>query len=109
MIDKIKRKLELSFINLHVLYHASITPFFGAWILEELKMHGYEFGPSTIYPLLKEMTDSKLLEVNNKVVSGKLRKYYSITNQGFELLNDSIHQVKILLNEVGVNHEEKAL
>ena len=107
MIDKVKRKLQLSFIHLHVLYHASKSPFYGAWMLEELKSHGYDFGPSTIYPLLKEMTDSTLLAVKKQIVSGKLRKYYSITEQGLELLNESIHQVNILLNEIGEKHHEK--
>lgn len=107
MLDKVKRKLDLSFIHLHVLYHASKAPFYGVWMIDELKTHGYQFGPSTIYPLLKEMTDSELLEVNNRVVLGKLRKYYVITDQGLELLRESIHQVKVLLGEIGEEQHEK--
>ena len=107
MKDKISRKLQLSFIRVHVLYHASKAAFYGAWMLEELASHGYDFGPSTIYPLLKEMTESKLLNVENIVSEGKLRKYYSITNEGLEILKLSINQVVHLLEEIeGKHHEE---
>jgi len=82
MLDKVKRKLDLSFIHLHVLYHASKAPFYGVWMIDELKTHGYQFGP-------------------------RLRKYYVITDQGLELLRESIHQVKVLLGEIGEEQHEK--
>ena len=100
MQEKLSRKLQLSFIRVHVLYYASKAPFYGAWMLDELSKHGYDFGPSTIYPLLKEMTSSHILAVENKVIDGKQRKYYSITEEGKALLNLSIHQVKKLLLEI---------
>jgi DNA-binding PadR family transcriptional regulator len=109
MKEKLSRKLQLSFIRVHVLYHASKAPFYGVWMLEELSSHGYDFGPSTIYPLLKEMTFAKILSVENKVIDGKQRKYYSITNSGKELLTISIHQVKQLLLEIKENNDEKTI
>nr|MBP6769062.1 helix-turn-helix transcriptional regulator [Reyranella sp.] len=39
-------------IRLHVLHHAVEGEFFGNWMLEELREHGYGIGPGTLYPML---------------------------------------------------------
>lgn len=109
MEEKLSRKLQLSFIRVHVLYHASKAPFYGAWMLDELSTHGYDFGPSTIYPLLKEMTSAHMLAVENKVIDGKRRKYYAITEEGKALLSLSIYQVKQLLLELEEDYREENL
>ena len=38
-------------IRLHVLHHAVEGEFFGNWMLEELREHGYKIGPGTLYPM----------------------------------------------------------
>src|SRR5579875_2736613 len=39
-------------IRLHVLYHAARGPIFGLEMIRELRRHGYELSPGTLYPLL---------------------------------------------------------
>ena len=50
------------FIRLHILYHAYEEPIFGLGILRELRRHGYELSPGTLYPLLHRMEERGLLK-----------------------------------------------
>ncbi len=45
---------------------------------------------STLYPLLKRLETKKLIKVRKAEHNGRLRKYYSLTNDGFAFLNEFI-------------------
>ena len=79
MQDPILRKLFLGFIQIHILHHAKKEPLFGSYMIDELKSHGYDVSPGTLYPILHNLEKSKLLTVENRIIAGKVRKYYSIT------------------------------
>ena len=100
MERKYENRLFLGFLHLHILYHASQQPFYGAWILEELREHGYHIGPSHLYPLLKEMTKSGFLEMESRTENNKMRKYYQISESGKCLMNELMDKVKELTDEV---------
>lgn len=54
-VQMAERKDQFTFaslIRLHILHHATRQPFFGLWIIEELREYGYKIGPGTFYPLL---------------------------------------------------------
>lgn len=88
MKDKILRKLFLGFIELHILHHAKEEPFYGSWMLEELRHHGYDMSPGTLYPLLHSMESAGLIKKEEKVINGRVRKYYGITSLGIEVLEE---------------------
>lgn len=46
------REILLSFRKVHILHHASEKPIHGQWVLTELRRHGYDISPGTLYPLL---------------------------------------------------------
>ena len=41
-----------------------------------------EISESTLYPILKRLEASKLVNTRNRLYNGRLRKYYSITEKG---------------------------
>ncbi|MCM1989767.1 PadR family transcriptional regulator [Oceanirhabdus seepicola] len=100
MKDKIMRKLFLGFIQIHILHHAKKEPIFGAWMIEELQEHGYEMSPGTLYPLLHNMESNNLLKKEEKLVNGKIRKYYSITSFGIEILKEAKEKASELIDEI---------
>ncbi len=100
MKEKILQKLYHGFVQLHVLHHAKEDPVYGAWMMEELKHHGYNIGPGTLYPLLNKMDESGLLKKENKIVNGKIRKYYSITPLGIEIFKDAGNKAAELFHEI---------
>ena len=100
MKDKIMRKFFLGFIQIHILHHAKKEPFYGAWMIEELKNHGYDMSPGTLYPLLHSMESSGLLEMEEKTVEGKIRKYYKITRLGADVLEEARNKAYELFKEI---------
>lgn len=100
MQDQILRKFFLGFIQIHILHHAKKEPFYGVWMIEELKEHGYDMSPGTLYPLLHNMESKGLLEKEEKTVDGKIRKYYKITELGNEILGEARKKAFELFKEI---------
>lgn len=100
MENKIVRKLFLGFISIHILHHAKEEPLFGSWMIEELKRHGYSMSPGTLYPILHSMEKDLLIKSEERNVEGKIRKYYSTTDLGNEVLDELIEKVQELSKEI---------
>jgi DNA-binding PadR family transcriptional regulator len=49
------REILLGFWKVHILHHAAEHPVIGQWVLTELRRHGYDISPGTLYPLLKRL------------------------------------------------------
>lgn len=96
-----EKRIALGFIRVHILHHASHKDgIYGSWMMEELKHHGYEISPGTLYPILHEMKDKGLLNVTEEVVSGKVRKIYRTTEKGEQVLEELKGSVRELSREV---------
>lgn len=100
MESKIKRKIENGLLYLHILHHGDHEWFYGSWMLEELASHGYKLSPGTLYPILKSMEEANLIIKEERIVNGKVRKYYQSTEQGLELLNQLRTNLQEILNTV---------
>lgn len=102
MEESIFRKLFLGFIQIHILHHGQKDPFFGSWMIDELNEHGYSLSPGTLYPLLHNLETSGLLMREERLVEGKVRKYYSITEKGSLVLAEAkkrVHELILEINE----------
>ncbi|MED1569703.1 PadR family transcriptional regulator [Bacillus paramycoides] len=100
MEDKLLRKLFLGFIQIHILHHAKEHPIFGAWMLEELGEHGYTISPGTLYPILHSMENDGLLNKEDRNVAGKIRKYYTATEKGQDVLVEARKKAYELFKEI---------
>lgn len=100
MQSKILRKFFLGFIQIHILHHAKKEPFYGAWMIEELKEHGYDMSPGTLYPILHSMESNGILQKEDRLVDGKIRKYYHITASGDEVLIEARKKAYELFHEI---------
>jgi DNA-binding PadR family transcriptional regulator len=94
------RHFFLGFIKIHILHHASEKPIYGLWIIEELRRHGYQLSPGTLYPILHALEADGLLRCNQQLVDGKIRKYYEITSKGRKTLAEAKKKIKELVDEV---------
>lgn len=100
MQQQILRKFFLGFIQIHILHHAKKEPFYGSWMMEELREHGYEMSPGSLYPLLHNMESSGLLVKEEKTVEGKVRKYYGISKLGEAVLIEAKKKAYELFKEI---------
>jgi DNA-binding PadR family transcriptional regulator len=96
----IDREFFLGFVKIHILYHASKEPIFGVGIIEELGRHGYYLSPGTLYPTLHRLAEEGYLKQDSKLVEGKVRKYYTITDSGVEVLKNARGKISELVDEV---------
>lgn len=68
-----------------------------------------EISESTLYPILKRLENSRYVKSYHKEYNGRLRKYYSITEEGKQKLNSSqedYNQIKKIYEFIlGGNHE----
>jgi PadR family transcriptional regulator, regulatory protein PadR len=94
------RDLFLGFVKVHILHHAAIEPVYGLALIEELGRHGYTISPGTLYPLLHRMEEQGYLQREERLVVGKIRKYYAITEQGRHALAEAQHYIRELVTEV---------
>lgn len=100
MQDRVIRKLFLAFIEVHILSHAAQGPLYGSWMIQELSRHGYEISAGTLYPILHNLEKNNLLCVRTETVGGKGRKYYTITQEGREVLAQAREKIRELSREV---------
>jgi len=94
------RDFFLGFVKIHILHHAAQEPVYGLALIEELGRHGYEIGPGTLYPVLHSLEAEGYLVREDRVVHGKVRKYYAITAEGRRALDDARAKIAELVDEV---------
>jgi PadR family transcriptional regulator, regulatory protein PadR len=104
--SKMFRELMLGFVRVHVLHHASTEAIYGTGISAELERHGYRLSWGTLYPLLHNLTTEGFLAREDRVVNGKVRKYYTITPLGRRALGEARRKALELLNEI-VNDDDE--
>jgi PadR family transcriptional regulator len=100
MSEHVLRHLQLGFIRLHILYHASKESMCGVELMEELKHHGYHIGPGSLYPMLHQMEAAGLLTSKAHIVAGKQRKEMRATAAGRKLLVQARVKLRELASEV---------
>ncbi len=100
----VNREILLSFWKVHVLHHAAEGEVIGNWMLEELRHHGYDVSPGTLYPLLKRMENNGWLSSSADSARGpKAPRAYRITAEGRKVLK----LVRQQLRELGVEVVER--
>jgi PadR family transcriptional regulator, regulatory protein PadR len=98
--DRVTRHFFNGFIRLHILYHASKEPIYGAEITEEVVRHGYRLSQGTLYPTLHLLEELGYLKSRTKVVHGKQRKYYEATSAGRTVVAEARGKLLELVSEV---------
>jgi PadR family transcriptional regulator, regulatory protein PadR len=104
---KIIRDVFLAFVRVHVLHHAAKEHIFGVEMMDELKRHGYDISPGTLYPMLHTLETSGMLISTQEVVDGKVRKYYRTTKAGDALLGELRAKIGELVEEVLDHHSSR--
>ncbi len=92
--------IYLGLIRLHILHHAAEGDLFGFGMIAELRRHGYELSPGTLYPILHRMQSRGLLTSRKKQVAGRVRRVYRATPLGRRMLKDARQKVRELFTEL---------
>jgi DNA-binding PadR family transcriptional regulator len=87
-------------MRIHILHHAAEQPIYGLWMRDELARHGYEVSVGTLYPMLHRLERDGYLASEQRVVGGRVRRYYTATEDGRWLLARLRPRVRELVDEV---------
>jgi DNA-binding PadR family transcriptional regulator len=87
-------------IRLHILHHAVEGEFFGNWMLEELREHGYKIGPGTLYPMLHALERMGYLKSRAEGAGRRARRHYRATRRGRAALKVAASKVRELHDEL---------
>jgi PadR family transcriptional regulator, regulatory protein PadR len=103
------REILLSFWKVHILHHASEEAIHGQWVLTELRRHGYDISPGTLYPLLHRMVRHGWLRRRKTPAHGgpRARIDYRLTAIGREALAQVRAQLEELYREVVVDEVKR--
>jgi PadR family transcriptional regulator, regulatory protein PadR len=102
------REILLSFWKVHILHHASEELIHGQWVLTELRRHGYEISPGTLYPLLHRLERHGWLRCRKRRrARPRARKNYYLTAAGQVALAQIRTQLEELYREVVVEKAER--
>jgi DNA-binding PadR family transcriptional regulator len=107
-MQELEREILLSFWKVHILHHADEGPVYGQWIINELRRHGYDISPGTLYPLLARLVQRGWLNCRSDRRCGpRARKDYRLTPKGKKVLRTIREHVKELYDEVVAEAKEK--
>ncbi|MCZ7648614.1 MAG: PadR family transcriptional regulator [Planctomycetota bacterium] len=94
------QELLAGLIRLHILHHAAQEEIFGLGIIEELRRHGYELSPGTLYPMLHKMEERGYLVSRERRKGKQARRVYRATAAGRRALAQAKVKVKELFAEL---------
>jgi DNA-binding PadR family transcriptional regulator len=105
--NAVQREFFIAFWKVHILHHAAERPVWGQWMLEELREHGFNLSPGTLYPILERMEERGWLRAKPNPDAGpKDRKEYRLTPVGAKVLAQVREQVDELNRELqGKKHK----
>jgi PadR family transcriptional regulator, regulatory protein PadR len=73
-------------------------------LIQELRRHGYELSPGTLYPILHNLEEAGYLVREERIIGGKVRKYYSLTEAGGQALAEAKGKIREVVDEVLEGH-----
>ena len=104
----VSREILLGFWKVHILHHAGEGAVHGHWMLTELRRHGYDLSPGTLYPLLQRMARLGWLKSKSDPRGGRrARRDYLLTPKGRTVLAGVREQVRELHDEIAAGTRGK--
>ena len=101
------REILSSLWKIHILHHAGEHPIVGNWMLQELREHGYDVSPGTLYPLLHRMEDRGWLSSEKQGEGVRAPRAYTLTPKGEQVLATVRAALRELMREVDERPREE--
>ena len=98
------KDLYAGLMRLHILHHAAEGAVYGGWVMEELRRHGYELSPGTLYPMLHGLERKGYLRSRRDREGRRMRRLYVITPKGKSALHEAKDKVRELFGELLEDH-----
>ena len=107
MDPDVVREILSSLWKIHILHHAGEHAVVGNWMLQELREHGYDVSPGTLYPLLHRMEERGWLASEKRGEGTRAPRAYSLTPKGEQVLDTVRAALRELVREVDAHPREE--
>jgi PadR family transcriptional regulator, regulatory protein PadR len=97
----VQREFVIGLWKIHILHHAATEGVIGHHMLQELREHGHDASPGTLYPLLHRMEGNGWLRSTSQDIGPHAARTYVITPDGLEVLSQLRLYVAELHRELG--------
>lgn len=95
LIDKSLTSGSMTMLILKLLSEKDMYGYEMIDTLRKRSQNVFELKAGTLYPLLHGLEEKGMVNVYEKEYTGKVRKYYSLTKQGRELLDKKTEEWKV--------------
>jgi PadR family transcriptional regulator PadR len=100
-MKKVEKDLTKGLLDIVVLGYLRSKPMHGYKIIQSIRQNfGIYFGPSTIYPYLKDLEKSGYIKSEWAMNSDRPRKVYHITSEGRGLLTGCEQSFKFICSKL---------
>jgi PadR family transcriptional regulator PadR len=100
----LKRQIMQSFwkgiVRLVILHQAARRPVYGGELSRQMRRHGYDISPGSLYPLLHTMERAGFLSSNIKIFKGRARKYYNLNPSGRVCLEEVLLSLRPFIKDL---------
>ncbi len=87
-------------VSVFVLQQAAQGPVYGGRLKKLLQDWGYDISAGRLYPMLHALEQGRLLTSRVKIIQGRARKYYDLTEQGRALLAEVQQELGDIVREI---------
>lgn len=87
-------------VSLFVLHRAGQEPVYGGALSKSLQAMGYRISPGSLYPLLHSLERKRFLRCRTRIIRGRVRKYYQLTENGRSCLDTVRADLSGLVREI---------
>ncbi|MGE0679454.1 MAG: PadR family transcriptional regulator [Candidatus Binatia bacterium] len=98
--SRLRRSFVQGAIKLFILQQAAQGAVYGRELGKSLGILGYELSPGTLYPFLHGLEKERLLRSRNVPVSGRVRRYYELTDDGHACLLEVREELNSLVKKI---------
>jgi PadR family transcriptional regulator, regulatory protein PadR len=97
---RVVRELLLGLWKVHILHHAASEGVVGNEMMHELRRHGYDISPGTLYPMLRRMEANGWLRSSAESDRPNARRRFTATPAGRSVLETLREHVRELHDEL---------
>jgi DNA-binding PadR family transcriptional regulator len=98
--SRLRRSFVQGAAKLFILQQAAHGTMYGRELSKALGALGYELSPGTLYPFLHGLEKEHLLRSKTVLVSGRMRRYYELTEDGRVCVAEVREELATLMRKI---------
>jgi len=106
--EQLVQRIVRNLLDIHILRLIEAEPTWGYNIIKKIKtLYGIKIRHGALYPLLKKLETTGLIESKREIQKGRTRKTYMITQKGKQLIQTYYNILKQQSQEKDIQTKEK--